>query len=58
MKKKLDELETWKSNVIQEITTAIDTALKSAPATMGGEGSGTAHVNDNGTITVTTKWSY
>lgn len=58
MQRKLDELETWKACVIQEITAAIDTALRNAPATMGGESSSTAHVNDNGTITVTTKWSY
>lgn len=52
------ELETWKANVIAEVTEAINKALASAPATMGGEGSATTQVNDNGTITVKTTWKY
>ncbi len=56
--KRVDALENGECGCVAQVQAAIDAALASAPATLGGSASEEVQTNANGTITVTANWSY
>ncbi len=58
LKTRIAELENGDCACVAQVQACIDTALANAPLTVGGSGSSEVQGNANGTITVTTTWSY
>ncbi len=58
LEQKITDLQKGACSCVAQVQEAIDKALSGAPASLGGSSSSEVQGNANGTITVTTSWSY